>query len=285
MESTSDTRADEITRLGPRQVFHSAEQVAFEVPIAGPTSRILAYAIDSFCVSLLLVALALAIFLLTPAAEYAEGTLRHLLDEVTQAGTPEEQGQTALFLFALLLIAQFAFESLYFIAFELLTGGRSVGKAIVGLRVCLDGGLPVTPSATLMRNLLRIVDVLPVYYLTGLVSMIVSREGKRLGDHAAGTVVIRLDRPPAAPPLPISDRDDPDFRIEREHLAALGADERALLRQTLRRAESLDEARRREVLRRAAEVLRQRLAYRELKPGEEERFLAALLRASARRRA
>lgn len=254
------------------------------MPIAGPTSRILAYAIDSICVSLLLTALALAVFLLTPAVHYAEGALRHAIDQVAQSTSPEEQGQTAIFLFALLLIAQFAAETLYFVVFELVSGGRSIGKAVVGLRVCLDGGLPVTASATLMRNLLRIVDVLPIYYLTGLVSIIVSHEGKRLGDHAAGTIVVRLDRPAAAPPLAIPDEDDPDFRIEREHLAALGENERTLLRQTLRRAESLEPERRREVLRRAAEVLRERIAYRQIQPGEEERFLSALLRASARRR-
>ena len=261
---------DTTTALAPRQVFHSAEHVAFDVPIAGPSSRILAYAIDSVCVGLILVGLALVVFLLTPAMEYVDTYTRGVLDKAD----PSKSGELAVYLFAALVIAQFAVESLYFVVLELVTGGRSIGKAAVGLRVCLDGGRPVTASATVMRNLLRIVDVLPVYYLTGLTSIIVSRDGKRLGDHAAGTIVVRLDRPPAAPPLPVIEDDDPDFRFERAHITALGPDERALLRQTLRRAETVDAA----VVWRATEALRQRMAYREIRPEEALRFLQALLR-------
>lgn len=271
--------AEDITRLGPRQVFHSAEHVAFEVPIAGPTSRILAYAIDSFCVSLLTVGLIAAlVFLVAPAADALGDWLRPLVEELEANPDSEMATSRMLWIFAALIVAQFAVEWLYFIVLELSTGGRSLGKALVGLRVCRDGGLPVTASAVIVRNLLRIVDVLPVYYITGLTSMVVSHEGKRLGDHAAGTIVIRLDRPPAAPPLPRTD-DDPDFRFERAHLAAMAADERALLRQTLRRLDALPPAQREETLRRTAGVLRQRLAYRELRDDEHERFLRALQRA------
>jgi uncharacterized RDD family membrane protein YckC len=280
MQPSKKTSSDDTTHLGPRQVFHSAEHVALEVPIAGPTSRILAYAIDSFCVGLILVGIVVAVLLATPVLESIQDYARGFAEQIQQSDSPERQGQLVLYFFALLLVAQFAVEWLYFVVLELVTGGRSIGKAIVGLRVCLDGGRPITPSATIMRNLLRIVDVLPVYYLTGLASMIVSREGKRLGDHAAGTIVVRLDRPTPAPPLLLADDDDADFRFERTHLAALGAEERALLRQTLRRAETLAPEQRREAIERAAEVLRQRLDYRPLAPEEAERFLKALFRTS-----
>ena len=277
-EAHDDSTYD-ITRLGPRQVFHSAEHVAFEVPLAGPTSRILAYAIDAFCVSLLLIGTSiLFLFFFAPALDRFSSWLQPVLEQAAQGGDPQKQAENMLWIFAALVIAQFALEWLYFIVLELTTGGRSIGKACLGLRVCLDGGLPVTPGATVMRNLLRIVDVLPVYYITGLTSMIVSREGKRLGDHAAGTIVVRLDRPPPAPPIPRRE-DDPDFRFERAHLAAMGAEERALLRQTLRRLEALPPAQRGEVVDRTAEVLRARLNYRALTAEERERFLHALFRA------
>jgi uncharacterized RDD family membrane protein YckC len=272
-----ESSPDPTTALGPRQVFHSAEHVALDVPLAGPSSRILAYAIDSACVLLMIAGVVAAVLLLTPVLDFAETYARGLVGPV-DANDTERTSQLAVYFFAGLIIAQFAVESLYFIVLELITGGRSIGKALIGLRVCLDGGLPVTPSATLMRNLLRIVDVLPAYYFTGLASIIVSREGKRLGDHAAGTIVVRLDRPPPAPPLEVAEIADPDFRFERAHIAALGADEKALLRQTLRRAEEVDA----EVVWRAAEALRQRIGYRAIEPGEAVRFLRALLQASSR---
>lgn len=265
------------TALGPRQVFRSAEHVALDVPIAGPSSRILAYGIDSICVGLLLVGLFLLVFLLTPLLDSAQQHLRDFVGPL-DPNDPSSSGRAVLYLFAGLVIAQFAVESLYFVLLELLTGGRSIGKAIVGLRVCLDGGRPVTPSATLMRNLLRVADVLPIYYFTGLTSMIVSRDGKRLGDHAAGTIVVRLDRPQPAPPLAIEEEDDPDFRFERAHVAALDAEARALLRQTLRRVDAVDP----DIVWRAAEALRQRMGYREIRREESPRFLRALLRAVRR---
>jgi len=270
--------AEDITRLGPRQVFHSAEHVALEVPIAGPTSRILAYAIDSICVSLLLTGLFVAgIFLVGPFAAKVAEWLGPLAVELQNTTDPEAQANRMLWLAAGLALVQFAGEWVYFIVLELVTGGRSIGKALLGLRVCRDGGLPVTPSAVIVRNLLRIVDVLPASYIAGLTSMVVSQEGKRLGDHAAGTVVIRLDRPAAAVPLAVDD--DLDFRFERAQLAAMGAEERALLRQTLRRLDALPPEQRPETIARAAGALRRRLSYRELAPDEEERFLRALLRA------
>lgn len=268
---------DDITRLGPRQVFRSAEQVALEVPIAGPTSRILAYAIDVTCVLALSVGLAVTALLTLPGLERLFAWAAPLLPELeSQEGV--DAYHAIVWLFLLLTLGLFFIEWLYFVVVELATGGSSIGKALLGLRVRRDGGLPVTPAAVVMRNVLRAVDVLPVYYLTGLTSMILSRSSKRLGDHAAGTIVIRLDRPAPAPPL-APPPDDPDFRFQREQLARVDADARTLLRQTLRRLDDLDGERRAEVTGRTAEALRQRIGFRALAGGEAERFLRALLAA------
>jgi hypothetical protein len=130
---------------------------------------------------------------------------------------------------------------------------------------------------------LRVVDILPANYLIGLIAMVVSPEGKRLGDVAAGTVVVRMDRPAIA--LPLLDEGDPaaaSFRFDRAQVARLGRAERALLRQTLRRLETLPPETAQAVLARAVEVLRVRIGYGPLEPSEHIHFLHALLRATHR---
>jgi len=94
------------------------------------------------------------------------------------------------------LILVFALEWLYPIAFELTPSGATPGKRVMGLKVVIDNGLPVTPAASVARNLLRVADFLPFGYGFAIVSMLVRRDCKRLGDIAAATVVVH-DRPPA----------------------------------------------------------------------------------------
>jgi hypothetical protein len=91
----------------------------------------------------------------------------------------------------------FALEWLYPIAFELTPGGATPGKRVLGLKVVIDNGLPVTPAAAVTRNLLRAADFLPFAYGFAAVSMLVRTDCKRLGDVAAGTLVVH-DPPPAA---------------------------------------------------------------------------------------
>ena len=67
-----------------------------------------------------------------------------------------------------------------------------------GCAWCDATGLPINLRSSVLRNVLRIVDILPENYVVGLVSMLLSPSGERLGDHVAGTIVIRLDRPQAA---------------------------------------------------------------------------------------
>ncbi len=98
--------------------------------------------------------------------------------------------------FAFWLILLFALEWLYPIAFELTVSGATPGKRTFGLKVVMDNGLPVTPAAAVTRNLLRTADFLPFTYGLGIVSMLLRIDGKRLGDIAAGTLVVH-ERPPA----------------------------------------------------------------------------------------
>jgi hypothetical protein len=88
-------------------------------------------------------------------------------------------------------------------------GGATPGKRALGLQVVMDSGLPVTPAASITRNLLRAADFLPMLYGFGVVSMLLRRDFKRLGDLAAGTIVVHAtpvslhaELPPAASVAP-----------------------------------------------------------------------------------
>lgn len=95
----------------------------------------------------------------------------------------------------LFLVVLFLTEWFYPVVFEIWYKGATPGKMALGLAVVNDDGTPVTTSASIIRNLLRFGDFLPFFYLGGLISMVRSRDFKRLGDIVANTVVIYRDRP------------------------------------------------------------------------------------------
>jgi uncharacterized RDD family membrane protein YckC len=115
------------------------------------------------------------------------------------------------------LILMFLFEWFYPVIFELLPGAATPGKRSMGLRVVMDTGLPITPAASLVRNLLRAVDFLPIGYALGLLFVLLRADFKRIGDVAAGTLVVHSrtpnmhgamqDAPPMAPTRPLSTRE------------------------------------------------------------------------------
>src|SRR6266702_1184300 len=97
---------------------------------------------------------------------------------------------------AVFILLLFALVWGYFAAFEAWNGGRTPGKQALGIRVVMDTGQPVTAGAAVVRNLVRLLDCyfpfLPV--LPALLLMFLNKSNKRLGDMAAGTIVVR-DRP------------------------------------------------------------------------------------------
>ncbi len=94
---------------------------------------------------------------------------------------------------ALLLVTYFLLEWFFPVLFELTRSGATPGKRMFGLQVVMDSGLPVTPAAAITRNLLRAADFFPFLYGFGVVSMLLRRDFKRLGDLAAGTLVVYRD--------------------------------------------------------------------------------------------
>lgn len=79
----------------------------------------------------------------------------------------------------------------YYIFFEMLWNGQSPGKRLVGLRVLKTDGTPITLAESIIRNLIRLIDFLPVFYGLGVITMFVNAQSRRLGDLAAGTLVVR----------------------------------------------------------------------------------------------
>ena len=79
----------------------------------------------------------------------------------------------------------------YFPLMEGIWSGQTVGKRVLKLRVVGDGGQPLTVTQVAIRNVVRLVDFLPLFYGIGVVSAFISKQNKRLGDLAAGTIVVR----------------------------------------------------------------------------------------------
>jgi uncharacterized RDD family membrane protein YckC len=261
----------------PGHGLFSPEGVRLDLAIAGPAPRMIAYGIDF----LVIVGLIIILLLVLPIGGAMHKWIASLFHRAAGAARktnpanpmPLEVGGVVL---AIFLLCQFAIETGYFIIWEMLTRGRSPGKAALGLRVVQRNGLPIDLGHSMVRNVFRIVDLLPAYYVVGLISMLVSPSGERLGDHAAATVVIRLDRPPAAPELAAAVNPE-SVSLTREQLARIGPREVRLIRGTLRRLPTIPEDRREPLLTEVSESLRQRLELSELPRSDRREFLRDLL--------
>ncbi|MBC7870517.1 MAG: RDD family protein [Chitinophagaceae bacterium] len=98
--------------------------------------------------------------------------------------------------YASLLVISFTFLSivLYHLFFELVWNGQTPGKRWLGIRVVQVNGMPASGSALIVRNLVRLFDFLPALYGVGILSLFLTKQTQRLGDLAAGTIVI-YERP------------------------------------------------------------------------------------------
>ena len=111
------------------------------------------------------------------------------------------------------LIFLFVIEWLYPVLFEVFAHGQTPGKKMLKISVINDDLSPVTLGTSMVRNLMRTVDFLPLFYLAGLVTMLSNQRFQRLGDLAAGTLVISVPESsksaavkeivPLAPPVPL----------------------------------------------------------------------------------
>lgn len=150
--------------------IRTPENVVFAFALAGVGARALAWLID----------LAVMAVLWAIAAGLAGGLGMWL------------GGLAAALYFVLAFVVQWGYGTLA----EWRWAGQTVGKRIVGLRVLSLAGMRITFLQSVVRNLIRVVDLLPALYLAGGVTALFDRHGRRLGDLAAGTVVVRERRAP-----------------------------------------------------------------------------------------
>lgn len=144
------------------------EGVGFSLPLAGPVSRCLAFLTDLFLVSAL-----------STAFERLAAPLRIVEQD---------------FAVALIIIFYLACWLLYGILCEYFWYGQTIGKWLLGLRVVDGTGLELQFHQVAIRNLVRAIDLFPMLGLAGAITMLCNRRLQRLGDLAAGTVVIRSRR-------------------------------------------------------------------------------------------
>jgi uncharacterized RDD family membrane protein YckC len=126
------------------------------------------------------------------------------------------------------LVSMFVVFWGYPVVFEVFRDGQTPGKRAFGLKVVSDNGTPVTWLPSVVRNLLRTVDMLPVLYVFGVASSLVDPSGRRLGDLVAGTLVVYTERAPARPPPPMVAPLRPPLPLQLdEQRALIGFAERA----------------------------------------------------------
>jgi uncharacterized RDD family membrane protein YckC len=158
--------------------IQTPENVAFGYQIAGIGSRFLASLLDTMIIVLLQV---VVLIVLTLIIRSVDGSVF--------------SDQISAWVYAIFGLVAAVFYWGYYVFFEMLWNGQSPGKRWVGLRVIRGDGTPITLSESLIRNLARLVDFLPAAYGIGIVTMFIDKQSRRLGDLAAGTLVVQ-DRAP-----------------------------------------------------------------------------------------
>lgn len=242
-----------LTRVSRAYVIRTPENVTFEFELAGVASRGLAWLID---VLVVLVMITAAVLVIGQLATIAGG-----------------------FAMALLFVAIFLAQWWYSALLEWWWGGQTIGKRIVGLRTLTERGLRVGFLQAVIRNLVRMIDILPAVYLAGMTSALLDAKGRRLGDLAAGTIVVRERRAPApSVVVPASERyntfvDDPSIALAARRITAPERD--AMVALSLRR-ETLPLPVRRELFARLAAHLEDRLAVARPPYFSEEKYVLNL---------
>ena len=207
---TSTTHADTL------QPVELADGVTLQLRVAGPAVRALSWLID------LLIAIGCFI-------------LAAIVLEIAGAITSAEVGQ------GLMLLSVFLFKWFYNVFFEMGKRQATPGQRGMGLKVASVSGAPPRLPQSLIRNLLRTIDILPFAYLTGLICALSNRRFQRLGDLVADTVVVYADD---------KGHDPPEFAINATPMApplALSREEQAAILAFMERAPTCSDARRLEL--------------------------------------
>lgn len=216
------------------------ESIAFSYELAGLGSRFLAVGIDL----LLQIAVIVLIFWgIVAAASHIAQPAHRLPDNVaTNVGV------------AIVLVVIFAVFFGYFIVFEAFWNGQTPGKRALGIRVVRDGGYPVDFGAALVRNLVRVGEMTLGFYAVSAAVAVASPENKRLGDMAAGTIVVR-EAKLSQGALLRDLREEPMYAPT----AYVSGEERAIVKRFLERKDSIVADRRASIAHELAQRVRPRL--------------------------
>lgn len=148
------------------------EFVSLQFQLAGLGSRTAAFIIDQLILMIVNILIVIAFFL------FMNGSPDFMLMEINSLPL------------AITIILIFLINWGYFFAFEFFSGGRTIGKKIIGIRVIQENGHSLTLLSSFIRNLLRIIDSLPANYFLGLLMIFFHSKHKRIGDLVAGTIVV-----------------------------------------------------------------------------------------------
>ena len=224
------------------------EQVALDFSLASIGSRFLALAVDS----LIQGGVFAVIFLLAALATFISG---RSIDTV---------GDWAM---AIVILAWFLINQGYFALFEAIWNGQTPGKRVVGLRVISVTGRPISVFEAILRNVVRIADQMPGIYAIGMISVFVTERNQRLGDLAAGTVVVH--ERPVEPEDRAEIHDETEAAVTSHGAAKLTGEEISVLELFLRRRSQLGNYERLRVARQLAARLRDRLGITAEMPHEQ----------------
>jgi uncharacterized RDD family membrane protein YckC len=236
-----------MTETPDQLTIDTPEQVAIRFPIAGIGSRFLALLTDSVVQGIAYAILFFIFFLILTSAPRLAGMI------VDRAGEK--------WLIAGILLVVFLLRWGYYTVFEAFWNGQTPGKKLCKLRVIRDSGRQITFFESMTRNLIRAVDSLPGFYAIGIITMLCNRRSKRLGDFAAGTLVVheRAAEPPlwggsasrtitagafAATPAPPPVADPNAVDLPADAVARLTADDLNVIDHFFARAIDIDIARR-----------------------------------------
>jgi uncharacterized RDD family membrane protein YckC len=159
--------------------IETPELVAIEMPLAGIGSRFIALLIDTLIWGAGLLVLGILAWLFRPAMQ----AFSNLSYQWTVA---------------IVTLIMFLLNWGYFTLFEAFWNGRTPGKHVAKIRVIQRSGRPIGIFESMARNFVRYVDQIPFFYAVGVITMFVTRQHQRLGDLAAGTLVVR-DREQESP--------------------------------------------------------------------------------------
>jgi uncharacterized RDD family membrane protein YckC len=223
------------------------EQVGFRYALGGLGSRTVAFTIDTAIRGLLV----LSIFVLVT-------TLSRWLPALSPTGLG---ALSRNWLLALAVLAYGVIDLGYFLLFEAFWSGQTPGKRLQKLRVIRVDGQPIGWLESAIRNILRAVDLLAGIYPLGLIFIFLSSRSQRIGDMAAGTVVI-MERRRRVPTDRRRLRTSAGLEIQdiELHLSTLDREEYRLMRSFLERREAMDPENRYQVAKQLSERLMERWA-------------------------